>query len=45
MARKSYVIEELKGMSMCVAKDICGENKARTRAAVAKTVLGYRQIG
>ncbi|KAL5743320.1 hypothetical protein ACOSP7_026171 [Xanthoceras sorbifolium] len=50
VARKSYAtIEELKGMSMGVAKDICGENRARygtTRAAgVAKTVLGYRQIG
>ncbi|KAK0601060.1 hypothetical protein LWI29_020961 [Acer saccharum] len=39
MVRKSYEIEELKGMSMCVAKDICGENRARTRAAVAKIVL------
>ncbi|TXG70069.1 hypothetical protein EZV62_005004 [Acer yangbiense] len=46
MARKSYAsIEELKGISMGVAKDICGENRARTRAGVAKTVLGYRQIG
>ncbi|KAK1570570.1 hypothetical protein Q3G72_003919 [Acer saccharum] len=42
IASKSYAIEELKGMSMRVAKDICGENRARTRAAVAKTVLGYR---
>ncbi|KAK4833989.1 hypothetical protein QYF36_014503 [Acer negundo] len=39
MARKSYAIEELKGMSMRVAKDISGENRARTRATIAKTVL------
>ncbi|KAJ0043875.1 hypothetical protein Pint_18757 [Pistacia integerrima] len=39
MARKSYAsMEELKGLSMGVSKDICGENRGRNGRA--RTVLG-----
>ncbi|KAJ0099571.1 hypothetical protein Patl1_21436 [Pistacia atlantica] len=39
MARKSYAsIAELKGLSMGVSKDICGENRGRNGRA--RTVLG-----
>ncbi|KAJ4707078.1 Homeobox Hox-B3-like protein [Melia azedarach] len=46
MARKSYAsIDELKGLSMGVTKDLCGENRGRTgRTGVGKTVLGSRQF-
>lgn len=37
MARKSYAsIEELKGMSMGVAKDICGENRGGRKTVLSR---------
>lgn len=44
MARKSYAsIDELRGISNGVAKEICGTRNGSTR--ITRSVLGYRQIG